>query len=110
MIEKTLAELEARLQQAESVNEKTRDELLGLVETLRGEVGALSKTHSDEAQSIAGFTTISAHEALRGGRNPELVRHSLSGLEASVSGFEKSHPKLVEVVNRICTALSNMGI
>jgi hypothetical protein len=34
----------------------------------------------------------------------------LAGLSASVEGFEKSHPKLVEIVNRICTALSGLGI
>jgi hypothetical protein len=35
---------------------------------------------------------------------------SLKGLSSSVEGFEKSHPQLVQVVNRICTTLSNLGI
>ena len=73
MIQNTLAEIEARLRQAESVKPETRDELLNLLGTLRSEMGALAKTHSEQAESIAGFTTVSAHEATRGEKNPELV-------------------------------------
>lgn len=110
MIQNTLAEIEARLRQAEAVNPETRAELLNLLTTLRSEVGALSKTHSEQAESIAGFTTVSAHEATRDEKNPELVDLSLKGLASSVAGFEESHPRLVEVVNRICTTLANLGI
>ena len=110
MIQNTLAEIEARLRQAESVKPETRTELLNLLRTLRSEVGALAETHSEQAESIAGFTTVSAHEAIRDEKNPELVDLSLKGLASSVTGFEESHPKLVEVVNRICTTLANLGI
>jgi hypothetical protein len=110
MIQNTLAEIEARLRQADSVKPTTRAELLDLLATLRSEVGSLSQTHSEQAKSIAGFTTVSAHEATRDKKNPELVDLSLKGLASSVAGFEKSHPKLVEVVNRICTTLANLGI
>jgi len=48
--------------------------------------------------------------APQGGRNPELVRLSITGLSRSVEGFEKTHPKLVQAVNSICTTLSNLGI
>jgi hypothetical protein len=34
----------------------------------------------------------------------------LRGLQSSAEGFEKSHPKLVEIVNRISSTLSNLGI
>ena len=98
MIQNTLAEIEERLRQAESVNAETRAELLNLLATLRSEVGTLSKTHSEQAESIAGFTTVSAHEAIRDEKNPELVDLSLKGLATSVAGFEESHPKLVEPV------------
>jgi len=35
---------------------------------------------------------------------------SLEGLSSSVEGFEKSHPKLVQIVNAISNTLSNLGI
>ena len=76
-----------------------RTELLGLLSTLKTEIGELSKTHSEQAQSITAFTEVSTHEATRQERDPQLLRLSLEGLSASVQGFETSHPKLVEIVN-----------
>lgn len=81
-----------------------------LVGKLKTEVGELSKTHNEEAQSIASFTQISAQEAMRSQQNPELLDLSLKGLSSSVDGFEKSHPRLVQVVNSISHTLSNLGI
>ncbi|PAW78463.1 MAG: hypothetical protein B9S33_19705 [Pedosphaera sp. Tous-C6FEB] len=109
MIHDTLSKIEARIGQS-AAKEEAKAELLTLLSTLKSEVAELSKTHGDEAQSIAGFTQVSAHEATREEPNPELVKHSLDGLSASVEGFEESHPQLVAIVNRICTTLSNLGI
>ncbi|MSU63619.1 MAG: DUF4404 family protein [Pedosphaera sp.] len=110
MIEHTLTEMEKRLSQSESIQPATRQELLGLIQTLRQEINSLAETHAEDAQSIAGFTTVTAHEATREAKNPALLKLSVDGLESSVSGFEKSHPRLVDAVNRICTTLSNLGI
>ncbi len=109
MIHDTLSKIESRIGQS-GVKDDAKAELITLLGTLKAEVAELSKTHGEEAQSIAGFTQVSAHEATREEPNPALVRHSLDGLSASVEGFEKSHPRLVEIVNRICTTLSNLGI
>lgn len=110
MIQKTIAEIEARLQKVDSIKEENKTDLLNLLTTLKSEIEELSKTHSEQAQSIAGFTSVSAHEAIREAKNPRLVQLSLDGLSASVAELEHSHPKLVEAVNRICVTLSNLGI
>jgi Domain of unknown function (DUF4404) len=110
MIEDTLQEIEARLRGSESVPEERRAELLKLLTTLKSEVAELSKTHSEQAQSIAGFTNLSAHEATRADQQPELLNLSLKGLTSSVEGFESSHPQLVRIVNTISQTLSNLGI
>ena len=110
MIEQTIAELEARLEKAEAVRPESRAELLALLATLRSEIAALSETHGEHAQSIAGFTSVSAHEAMRQQRDPELMKMSLDGLSSSVRDFEGSHPTLVQIVNRICQTLANLGI
>lgn len=109
MIQDTISKIETRIGQS-AVRDDSKVELLTLLGTLKSEVAELSKTHGEAAQSIAGFTEVSAHEATREAPNPELVKHSLDGLSASVGGFEKSHPQLVAIVNRICTTLSNLGI
>jgi hypothetical protein len=35
---------------------------------------------------------------------------SVRGLRSSVTGFERSHPKLVQIVNTISNTLANLGI
>lgn len=110
MIKDTIAKIEGRLANAGSLSPEQRADLLKLLSTLRAEVDGLAVTEPDRAQSIAGFTAVSTHEATRDQKNQELVDLSLKGLERSVDGFEASHPKLVQVVNSICTTLANLGI
>ena len=110
MNESTLNEIEAKIRSAENLSDQRKRELLQLLATLKTEVGALSKTHGEQAESIAQFAKISAHEATRGKQSPELRELSVRGLQSSVEGFEKSHPHLVEIVNRISNTLSNLGI
>jgi len=110
MIQDTITKIEARLQGAENLSAEKREELAALLAQLKAEVGELAKTHREDAQSIAGFAQVSTHEATRAEKNPASLEHSLAGLSASVAGFEQSHPRLVQVVNSICTTLSNLGI
>lgn len=110
MIEDTIGKIEARIQGAETIKEERRKELLSLLGTLKAEVAELSKTHGEQAESIAGFAEVSAHEATRTEQNPELLKLSLDGLSTSVSELEKSHPRLVQIVNAISNTLSNLGI
>jgi hypothetical protein len=109
MIEDTISKIETRLQ-SEALDPERRKELLDLLSTLKSEVASLAKTHSEEAQSIAGFAEISTHEATRSEKNPQLLDLSLRGLKSSAAGFEHSHPRLVQIVNAISNTLSNLGI
>ncbi len=110
MIQDTIAKIEARLASAEQMPPEKRAELLALVAKLKEEVQSLSQTHADDARSIAQFAALSTHEATRDNIKKPLLETSLRGLARSVEGLESSHPKLVDVVNRICTTLSNLGI
>jgi hypothetical protein len=110
MIEKTLNEIESKIQAATSVGDTRKRELLDLLGRLKTEVAALSKTHDEQAQSIAGFAHLSAHEATRAAQNTALRELSVRGLRSSVQGFEQSHPQLVQVVNNISNTLANLGI
>jgi hypothetical protein len=110
MIEETIGKIETRIQGAETIREDRRRELLQLLGTLKTEVAELSKTHNEQAQSIAGFAEVSAHEATRAEPDPELLKLSLEGLGVSVSGFERSHPRLIQIVSAITNTLSNLGI
>lgn len=110
MIDNTIKMIEAQLQSSEAIPAERRHALLQLLAKLKAEVADLSLTHGAEAQSIAGFTQVSTHEATRENPNPALLDLSLQGLRSSVDGFEKTHPQLVQIVNSISNTLSNLGI
>ncbi len=110
MIHDTIGKLRARIEDAGDIDTAKRSELAALLNTLQSEVNQLATTHNEQAQSIAGFTQVSAHEATRSTPDERLLHHAIEGLRSSVTGFEESHPRLVAVVNRVCTALSNLGI
>ncbi|HYV29125.1 MAG TPA: DUF4404 family protein [Candidatus Eisenbacteria bacterium] len=110
MIEDTIGKIEAKIQNADAIKEERRRELLQLLGTLKSEVAELSKTHGEQAESIAGFAELSTHEATRSEQNPQLLNLSLKGLNSSVEELERSHPHLVRIVNAITNTLSNLGI
>ncbi|HEU6448705.1 MAG TPA: DUF4404 family protein [Verrucomicrobiae bacterium] len=85
MIENTIAELEAKIR-SESLSEDRRHELLQLLATLKTQLSERDKT------------------------NLKPLKSSVEELRASVEGFEKSHPQLVQTVNNISSVLANLGI
>jgi len=110
MLEKTISELEERIKKADALKSQERTALLKLIGELKVEITNLSKTHEEEANSIAGFTQITAHEALRQERNSGLLKIAQEGLEKSVEDFELTHPTLVNTIREISDVLSNLGI
>ena len=110
MIQDHLDRIEERLKRSDTVREADKAELLALLTTLRGEITELSRTHYEQAESITGFAGLSTREAIRSEKSPPLLNLSLKGLASSVKGFETSHPRLVEIVNNLCTMLSNLGL
>ena len=110
MLEETISRIEKEIRENESLSEERRDELLGLVQKLRGEIATLDESHREDVQSIAKYTETTIGEAVRKSRNVELLRHSLEGMSLSVRRYEVSHPKLVGVINAIGRTLYNLGI
>ena len=110
MIRDTITKIESKLQQSSAVSPDSRQELLDLLAQLKTEIGALAESDARQAEMIAGHTEFSTREAMSTKKDPEVLQRSLDDLSQSVQGFESSHPRLVEVVNRIATTLSNLGI
>jgi hypothetical protein len=106
----TMAKLEANIEESQRLNPSQKAELLTLLAALKGEIADLVTTHEEHAHSITRFTDLSAHEATRLQKNPDLLRLAISGLATSVAEFEASHPTLVETVNKLSTLLSSLGI
>jgi uncharacterized protein YoxC len=84
VIENLINELETKIRNAEFSNTAHKNDLLQSVAALKSEIG--------KKQNLAP------------------LKSSVEELRSSVEGFEQSHPKLVEVVNRISNTLANLGI
>jgi len=110
MIESTMKRIEALLEAADQMDPGRRRQLQALLETLKEEVKILAESNREEAESIAGFTGLTTHEAIRKRPDPKLVSISSEGLMASVEGLEASHPRLVSTVNALCNFFSDLGI
>jgi len=110
MEQNTIEKIEEKIQSNSSLTEKNRSELLNLLATLKLELTKFTDEHAEHAESITGFIERLTHEAMRREKNPDLLKHAVDGLSASVKGFEVSHPQLVETVNYISNTLANMGI
>jgi hypothetical protein len=110
MLQDTISKIEGRIQNTRALGDEHRAELLKLLGQLKTEITALSKTHQEQAESIASFAEVSAREATRESKNPQVLQHSIGGLQSSVGEFETSHPQLSGLVNRIASLLANMGI
>ena len=110
MSKSLIERIEQKIRKSECVDKQTREDLMHLLENLRGEMSELEKTSADHAESIAGFAGAAAHEAIRNETNPQLLQLAIDGFTSSVGEVEAEHPKLVEITNSICTMLSNLGI
>ena len=110
MIQTTIDRLRERIEKSDALEHENKRQLVELLERLEHEIDSLSQADQEHAESIAGFTQASTHETLRKEKVPQLHKLSLEALQASVHGFENSHPRLVETVNSICVALTNLGI
>ena len=80
MIQETIEKLEARIAEAESLSPEKREELKGLLASLRSEVVDLAESEGDKARSIAGFAEVSTHEATRPDTNQDLLELAVKGL------------------------------
>jgi hypothetical protein len=90
MIEETINKIEERLRTAENLTPVQRRELETLLQELRGEVATLPERSPAPNESEA--------------------EDLLARLRESVTEFETSHPRLIEITNRMSNILANFGI
>lgn len=82
MIDRTIQDIEGRIQTAANLSPQQKQELQALVDNLKGEVFELSQPQRDGSDNLGDF----------------------------VKAFEKSHPSLTMRINDFCTYLANLGI
>ena len=106
MIPERISHIENTLRAAPNIPESTRGELLALLAGLKAEIASLADTDAARVEHITGSADAAVQAAVR--REPSA--EATEGLAASVRDFEASHPKLVQIVDRLAVILSNTGI
>ena len=104
MLHDTLNRLEKIIKNSDKLSVAKKQELEKLAVELRKELAKLEKTDREHAHSIAGFTKLTAHEALRQQRDEKLLQHAYGGLQESIRKFEATHPNLTRVLQQICAS------
>src|SRR6478672_3284883 len=104
-IEKTKSAIES----AENIPADRKAELLDLLSKLKPAIAKVSKTHHEDARSIARLVEASANETIRPEKKPEHTNRLLHELKQSVDNFETSHPELTAFVTKYSAVLSALG-
>ena len=104
----TLQEIKDKLSADNTISKEKKDELLGLLEDLKAEMGSMDS--EEHVSSITGHVLRSADEVTKEDKDPDLIEKAIGDLRDSVTEFEVSHPKLFEKVNNISAMLASMGI
>jgi hypothetical protein len=111
MITESIKKIETQINNSNCLADEKKTELMELLSNLKDEINQLpTDKHNESIESMAGFMEISAREATRKEKNPQLTDLAIEGLASSSREFETSHPNLTNYVNRICDMLSNIGI
>lgn len=106
----TLQEIKEKITHAQGMSKANKNELLGMVDKLYDELDTLATTDQEKADSVSKFAEVSTHEAARSEGGEKTLDYALKGFSSSVDELEVTHPKLVDIVNRICKMLSDIGI
>ena len=110
MIDSTLQKIRDKIENANNLETKSKEQLLELLTSLETEITEFAKQNREGAESIALFSQSSAHEITKEKPDQALQKLSLEGLSRSVKEFEVTHPKLTDAVNQFCQMLANLGI
>ncbi|QSH40321.1 DUF4404 family protein [Lentisphaerota bacterium ZTH] len=103
--------IKKEIQGASHIDDTCREKLLGIVGDLEKELSSLDASHKTSADKLAEKAHESTMQAIKdsGSRQDELDQE-IEGLKNAVDEFEVTHPKLVQLVNRFCMMLSDIGI
>ena len=101
MISDKLKIIEDRIIQSETMAEENKTAILALLKELKSEINETSENVStDLKQNISNIDS----------EDEGFIQSAFKEMNSTMTEFEESHPKLVQIVNSICTQLSNSGL
>ena len=101
MIEDKLNSIFEKIRQSENMSDENKESVLQLLSELKEEISdSTENVSSDIQQNIKDID----HE------DEGFIQSAFNEMNEKLVELEESHPKLVSIVNSICTQLSNSGI
>jgi Domain of unknown function (DUF4404) len=107
-MDSTLKNIKHKIASLESVSSKDKAELDALVENLHEELSSIASTDHNKASKIGDVVQTTADKALEG--DALTVQSTIDDFSTSIEKLEVTHPKLTDIVNRICMMLADIGI
>ncbi len=107
---KKIEAIEKKIEATSQIDAKIKENLLDLMRSLKTELADLKENHPNTAHNIADKTQVSTEKILTSDNKQNELQENIDGLQETVEEFEVSHPKLVQIVNRLCMMLSDIGI
>ncbi|MCF6176393.1 MAG: DUF4404 family protein [Victivallaceae bacterium] len=107
-MDSTLKNIKQKIDSLESVSTNDKTELNALVENLHEELSAIASTDLDKASKVGSVVQTTADKALQG--DAQTVQSTIDDFSTSIETLEVTHPKLTDIVNRICMMLADIGI
>lgn len=101
MIEEKINKIEEKIRQSENLPAENKAVLFELLADLKGE---LKENNCDVRSDFKEKLTEINH------KEEGVIQSTFNELNNKITGFEDSHPRLVQLVNAICTQLSNSGL
>ncbi len=107
-MDSTLKTIEEKISSLESVSSSDKAELNSLVASLQSELSSMASTDIDKATKVGTAVQTTADKALQG--NAQTVQSTIDDFSTAIETLEVSHPKITDIVNRICKMLADIGI
>jgi hypothetical protein len=92
------------------VDEKTRAEVVKVLDELAQALEPALAARPGEARAVSHFAEALAHEATREEPSDSVLKAGVEGLSAAVERLEERYPTLVGIAQRLSDALAQIGI
>ena len=103
-----LRKLQNKLENLDNVSDQDRQELGNIVDHLQQELNELAVDDRDKAVEVGSAVHETATQALQGGSAE--AESAIDDFASVIEKLEINHPKLTDMVNRLCKMLADIGI
>ena len=106
----SLEHLRDKITHNSALSKASKQDILSHIEQLQKQLDSLSEMNPEEADTIAAFAALKAHETLKKDPNQDLVDTTSNGLTLALRSFKTSHPLLSDALDIIFRTLSRLGV